>query len=178
VRPEADTLQSSSRCAGGRFLDAREPQLRRPRSDVYLTSGQEQEPSMRRRLPRSRQPCRKSPRNDIRRDGPRRGSMCSGGEDPEGRVLCPVESIIAELEEAERSQRLAYADAKRLSGLPWAMLPTLVPENLALSADGLRHEIDAILHEVEEGFVDPGTSYPEVAAEAGHLATQLRACVQ
>ncbi len=99
-------------------------------------------------------------------------------QDPEGRVLCPIESIIAQLEEAERSRTLDYSGAKRLSGLPWAMLATLAPSNLALSADGLRLEVDAILHEVEEGFVDPGTGYPEIAAEAGHVASQLRALVQ
>jgi len=54
------------------------------------------------------------------------------------------------------------------------MLRSLVPKDVAVSAGNFRIEVEAILHEVEEGFVDPGTAYPDVARSAATLASELR----
>jgi hypothetical protein len=97
--------------------------------------------------------------------------------DPEGRVSCPVEAVIAGLEDAAESRQLTYAEAQHLASLPWSILGTLVPNDAAVAADNLRIEVEAILHEVEEGFVDPGTAYPDVARSAAILASDLRRCV-
>ena len=94
--------------------------------------------------------------------------------DMEGRMFCPVEAVIAGLEDAAESRHLAYFEARHLASLPWSSLGKLVPNDVALSAESLRCEVEAILHEVEEGFVDPVTAYPDVARSAGILASDLR----
>ena len=94
--------------------------------------------------------------------------------DPEGRMSCPVEAVIADLEDAAANRQIAYAEAQHLASLPWSVLGTLVPSDLAVSADNFRIEVEAILHEVEDGFVDPGTSYPDVSRSAASLASDLR----
>jgi hypothetical protein len=94
--------------------------------------------------------------------------------DPEGRTSCPVEAVIAGLEDAAASRQITYAEAKRLASLPWGVLCTVVPNDLAVSADNFRIEVEAILHEVEDGFVDPGTGYPDVARSAATLVSDLR----
>jgi hypothetical protein len=43
-----------------------------------------------------------------------------------------------------------------------------------MSAGNFRIDVEAILHEVEEGFVDPETAYPDVARSAAILASDLR----
>ena len=96
--------------------------------------------------------------------------------DPEASVLCPVEVVIAGLEDAAKAPGPTYSEAKRLASLPWSMLKTLLPSELATRVDNLRLEIEAILHEVEEGFVDPKTSYPDVAQCAAALVPILRRC--
>jgi len=97
--------------------------------------------------------------------------------DPEGAMLCPVEAVIAGLEDAAANRQFAYTDAQYLSSLPWNMLSALVPDDVAVSADNLRIEVDSALHEVEEGFVDPGTAYPDIAKSAAILASHLRRCI-
>jgi hypothetical protein len=94
--------------------------------------------------------------------------------DPEARVLSPVEVMIAGLEDAAKLPGPAYSEAKRLASLPWSTLGTLLPCDLAGLVDSLHLEIEAVLHEVEEGFVDPKTCYPDVARSAAALAPELR----
>jgi hypothetical protein len=94
--------------------------------------------------------------------------------DPEARMFCPVETVIAGLEDAAESRQLAYAEAQHLASLPWSSLSTLVPNDVAMSAGNFRIDVEAILHEVEEGFVDPETAYPDVARSAAILASDLR----
>lgn len=96
--------------------------------------------------------------------------------DPEARALCPVEAVIAGLEDAAKTPGPAYAEAERLASLPWSMLSALLPNELATRVENLRLEIAAILHEVEDGFVDPKTSYPDVARSAAVLAPEQRRC--
>ena len=93
---------------------------------------------------------------------------------PEARMSCPVEAVIAGLEDAAESRQLAHAEAQHLASLPWSSLSALVPNDVAVSADNFRIEVEAILHEVEEGFVDRGTAYPDVARSAAILASDLR----
>lgn len=95
--------------------------------------------------------------------------------DSEGRTFCPVEAVIAGLEDAAASRQVCYAEAKELSSLPWSEFWMVVPEELAVSGENFRIEVGAILHEVEDGFVDPSTGYPELALAAATLAAELRA---
>ena len=94
--------------------------------------------------------------------------------DPEGRTSCPVEAVIAGLEDAVASRQISYAEAKQLASLPWGVVGAVVPKDLAVSADNFRIEVEAILHEVEDGFVDAGTGYPDVARSAETLVSDLR----
>lgn len=94
--------------------------------------------------------------------------------DPEARMSCPVEALIAGLKHVAEIRQLAYTEAQHLASLPWSNLTSLVPNDVAVSADSYRIEVEVILHEVDEGFVDPGTTYPDVARSAASLASDLR----
>jgi hypothetical protein len=69
---------------------------------------------------------------------------------------------------------MTYAEAQELTSLPWSALSAGVTEDLSISASNLRLEVEAILHEVEEGFVDPKTTYPGVERSAAALLSDLR----
>lgn len=97
--------------------------------------------------------------------------------DPDGKVLCPIETVIAGLEDAAEERQFTYDGARRLASLPWSLLGTGFPNDVAMAADGFRVEIEGILHEVQEGFVDAATPYPDLSRKASILASELRMCV-
>lgn len=94
--------------------------------------------------------------------------------DAAARVLCPIEAAIAELENATKNQPFDYFVAQHLASFPWGTLIASLPNEAAISANNFRLEIEAIVHEVEEGFVDRMAVYPEVARSAAIIASDLR----
>ena len=94
--------------------------------------------------------------------------------DPEGMMFCPVEAVIGGLEDASASRHVSYAEARQLASLPWGVFGAMVPSDLAICADSFRIEVEAFLHEVDEGFVDPRADDSEVTRTAATLASDLR----
>jgi len=94
--------------------------------------------------------------------------------DPEVVRQFPVEIAVERMDAIAAGDRVRYSEAMELSALPWSSVETTVGSTRAMAIADLHEDLDAIVHECEEGYVNDETPYPGVLEKIEAIRRDLR----
>ena len=95
-------------------------------------------------------------------------------KDPEVARRFPVEIAVERMDSVVDAGQLCYAEAVDLCALPWSSIEATIGSGRAIAIADLHEDLDAIVHECDEGYVTCDTPYVGVLEKVECIRWDLR----